>query len=84
MLIFSSIGGSYLENNIIQKLNLNFPILNQSGLSDWLLLNFSRKISNIMSVNVFTSKSFLGLTSLFITIVLFAWISSIGSEEKNF
>ena len=52
MIIFSSLGGSYIETYLIQKFNLTFPIINQNGLSEWLLLNLSHTISNLMNINV--------------------------------
>ena len=84
MIIFSSLGGSYLETYLIQKFNLTFPILNQNGLSEWLLLNLTHKVSDLMNINMFVSSLFLGGISILISLGLFIWISSIGSKEINF
>ena len=60
MIFLSSIGGSYLETSIIQKLNLNFPIFSQDGLSEWLLLALSVKISDLIALDIILSQTFLG------------------------
>ena len=84
MIFLSSIAGSYLETNIIQKLNLNFPLFSQNGLSEWLLLSFSSKISDIMAFEIVLSETVLGLVSLIISFLLFFWILSIGEKEIKF
>ena len=84
MIIFSSLGGSYLETLLIQKFNLTFPIISQNGLSEWFLLNFTNKVSDLMEINVGVFSLFLGVGSTCISIALFIWISSVGSKEINF
>ena len=84
MIFLSSIGGTYLETNIIQKLSLNFPIFSQNGLSEWLLLTCSRKISDLMVFDITLSQTILGLASLGISLFLFFWILSTGEKEIKF
>ncbi len=84
MTILSSLGGSYLEININQKLNLNLSMLSQTGLSEWLLLNCSNKISNLTDFDITSSQTFLGLASLIISLLLFFWILSTGEKEIKF
>ena len=84
MIFFSSLGGSYVETEIIQKLNLNFPILSQKGLSEWLLFNFSNKFSELMALNFALSILIIGITSIVISFCLFVWVSSVGPKEIKF
>ena len=84
MIILSSIGGTYIESNIIQKLNVNFPIFSQNGLSEWLLLICSSKISDLIAFDITFSQTILGLVSLIISSLLFFWILSIGEKEIKF
>ena len=84
MIFLSSLGGTYLEINIIQKLNLNLPMLSQTGLSEWLLLNCSNKISDLTDFDITSSQTFLGLASLIISLLLFFWILSTGEKEIKF
>ena len=84
MTFLSSLGGTYFEFHIIQKLNINLPILNQTGLSEWLLLNCSNKISEIIDLDITVSQTILGLTSLIMSFLLFYWILSTGEKERNF
>ena len=84
MIFLSSIGGTYLEINIIQKLSLNFPIFSQNGLSEWLLLTCSKKISDLIAFDIILSQTLLGLTSLSISFLLFFWILSMAEKEIKF
>ena len=84
MIFLGSIGGTYLETNIIQKLNLNLPLFSQNGLSEWLLLSFSSKITNITALDIVISETVLGLISLIISFLLFFWILSTGEKEIKF
>ena len=84
MTFLSSLGGSYLEINITQKLNLNLSMLSQTGLSEWLLLNCSNKISDLTDFDITSSQTFLGLASLIISLLLFFWILSTGEKEIKF
>ena len=84
MIFLSSLGGTYIETHLIQKLNISLPILNQTGLSEWLLLNSSNKISNIIDFDITISQTILGLGSLIISFLLFFWILSTGEKERNF
>ncbi len=84
MIILSSLGGTYLEIHITQKLNLNLPMLSQTGLSEWLLLICSNKISDLTDFDITSSQTFLGLSSLIISSLLFFWISSTGEKEIKF
>ena len=84
MTFLSSLGGTYLEIHITQKLNLNLPMLSQTGLSEWLLLNCSNKISDLTDLDITSSQTFLGLASLIISLLLFFWILSIGEKEIKF
>ncbi len=84
MLFLSSLGGTYVEAQLIQKFNLNFPIITQDGLSEWFLTNFSNKISDLITLEIAYSESLLGFVSLVISLLLFVWISSISSKEISF
>ena len=84
MIFLSSLGGTYLEIHITQKLNLNLPMLSQTGLSEWLLLNCSNKISDLTDFDITSSQTFLGLASLIISLLLFFWILSTGEKEIKF
>ena len=85
LLIFlSSIGGTYLESILVKTFNLNFPLISQRGLSEWLLLNFSNGISNFLDVDLITSELIIGASSLVISLILFIWILSLGSAEIKF
>ena len=80
----SSIGGTYLESILVKTFNLNFPLISQRGLSEWLLLNFSNGISNFLDVDLITSELIIGASSLVISLILFIWILSLGSAEIKF
>ena len=84
MTFLSSLGGAYLELHITQKLNLNLAMLSQTGLSEWLLLNCSNKISSLTDFDITSSQTFLGLASLIISLLLFFWILSTGEKEIKF
>ena len=84
MIFLGSLGGAYLELHIIEKLNLNLPILSQDGLSEWFLVNFSIKISNLIAFEIASSQIVLGLASLIISLLLFFWILSTSEKEINF
>ena len=80
----SSIGGTYLESILVKTFNLNFPLISQRGLSEWLLLNFSNGISNFLDVDLITSVLIIGVSSFVISLTLFIWILSLGSAEIKF
>ena len=84
MIFLSSLAGTYIETNLIQKLDLNFPIFSQNGLSEWLLLTCSNKISNLLAFDITLSQTVLGLFSLIISLFLFFWILSTGEKEIKF
>ena len=84
MIFLSSLGGTYLETNLIQKLNFNFPIFSQNGLSEWFLLTSSNEISNLIAFDASLSQTVLGLASLIISFLLFFWILSTGEKEIKF
>ena len=84
MIIFSSLGGSYIESFLLQKFNFSYPIINQNGLSEWFLFNLSNKVSNLMDVSVDIFSVVLGVISTFLSIALFLWISSAGLKEIKF
>ena len=84
MIFLSSIGGTYLETSIIQKLNLDFPVFSQDGLSEWLLLTCSSKISDLIAFDIISSKTVFGIVSLILAFSLFFWILSTGEKEIKF
>ena len=84
MVFLSSLGGTFVETKLIQGLNLNLPIFNQNGLSEWLLINFSNKTSHLISLNFDLSQSLIGSISLFISLLIFVWIASVGEKELQF
>ena len=84
IIFLSSIGGTYLETSIIKRLNLNFPVLSQDGLSEWLLLTCSSKISDLIAFDIISSKTVFGIVSLILAFSLFFWILSTGEKEIKF
>ena len=84
VIFLSSIGGTYIETNIIQKLNINFPIFNQKGLTEWLLITFSSKTSELIAFDIFLSQTIIGLASLIISLLSFFWIISADEKEIKF
>ena len=84
MIFLSSLGGTYLETTLIPKLNLNFPIFSQNGLSEWFLLTSSNEIANLIAFDASLSQTLLGLVSLIISFLLFFWILSTGEKEIKF
>ena len=79
MIFLSSLGGTYIENILINSLKLNFSIINQTGLSEWFLLYFSSGISKILGFDVSMSELILGASSFIISIILFIWILSLDT-----
>ena len=67
MVFFSALGGSYFETQLIQKLNINFPIISQNGLSEWFLVNFTNKVSELIKINDEILSLVLGTTSAIIS-----------------
>ena len=84
MIFLSSLGGTYIENILINSLKLNFSIINQTGLSEWFLLYFSSGISKILGFDVSMSELILGASSFIISIILFIWILSLDTAEIKF
>lgn len=84
MIFLSSLGGAFVETELTQKINLNFSILSQNGLSEGLLLKLSKKFSDLVAFNFSTSILIIGSTSLITSLFLFVWISSIGPQEIRF
>ncbi len=84
MIFFGSVGGAYIESILNNQLNLRFPIINQNGLAELISLYFSNKISLAFGFGTFLSNSFIGITSSFISLCLFFWISSLGTNEIRF
>ena len=80
----SSIGGPYLEIILVKTFNLNFPLISQRGLSEWLLLYFSKGIFNFLDIDLIKSELIIGASSLVISLILFIWILSLGSAEIKF
>ena len=80
----SSIGGTYLESILVKTFNLNFPLISQRGLSEWLLLYFSNGILKFLDVDLITSELIIGVSSFVISLTLFIWILSLGSAEIKF
>ncbi len=84
MIFISSLGGTYIENILINSFKLNFSIINQSGLSEWFLLYFSSGISKILGLDISMSELMLGASSFIISIILFIWILSLDTAEIKF
>ena len=84
MIFLSSLGGTYIENILINSLKLNFSIINQTGLSEWFLLHFSSGISMILGFDLSMSELILGASSFIISIILFIWILSLDTAEIKF
>ncbi len=84
MVFLSSLGGTYLETVLVNVLNLNFSIISQRGLSEWMLLYFSNEIFKISSIDLIACEIIVGLCSFFISLMLFVWIISLASSEIKF
>ena len=84
MIFLSSLGGTYLETVLINTFNLNFSIINQRGLSEWILLYLTNIVFNTFNINFLTSELIFGFGSFCISLMLFFWILSIGPAEIKF
>ena len=84
MIFLSSLGGTYIENILINSFKLNFSIINQSGLSEWFLLYFSIGMSKILGLDISMCELILGASSFIISIILFIWILSLDTAEIKF
>ena len=85
VLIFSSsLGGTFIESSLIEKLNIKHDIINQKGMTEWMLSYCSNNISQIFGLNYSTVNTMLGILCLILSLFLFLWISSLGSKEFKF
>ncbi len=84
VIILSSLGGTYLENIVVNTFNLNFSVISQSGMSEWLLTYFSNIITKITGFQLINSELTIGVSSLIISLILFIWILSLDTSEIKF
>ena len=85
MTISSSLGGTYLEIHIIQKLNLKLVMLSQTGLSEWLFLICSNKISDLTDFDISSSQTFFRVSiSNYLFVIVFLDIINRRKRNKIF
>ena len=84
MIIFSTLGGAYLEDVLNNNLQFKHPIINQNGLAEWGFLKLTNEISlQFKTDQVYTNVTF-GICSLIISLIMFFWVSSLGYKETKF
>jgi DNA segregation ATPase FtsK/SpoIIIE-like protein len=84
LVILGSLSDSNLELLIIKYLHYENSSLFQEGYSDWVFAHFSKNMSSLLEISLLNSNLILGIFSTIISLVLFIWISSLGSAEKKF
>ena len=84
MIIFSTLGGTYLEDVINNNLQLKHPIINQNGLAEWGFLKLTNEISIQFKTDQFYTNVTFGICSLIISLIMFFWLLSLGQKETKF
>ncbi len=84
IIIFSSLGGIFLENFLYEYLKLNLSFFRQDGFSEWVYLKFLDKITHSLSMTDFSAGVIISIISLFLTFLTFFWTSSLGVQEIKF
>ena len=84
MIIFSTLGGTYLEDVLNNNLQLKHPIINQNGLAEWGFLKLTNEISLQFKTDQFYTNVTFGICSLIISLIMFFWVSSLGYKETKF
>ena len=84
MIIFSTLGGTYLEDVLNNNLQFKHPIINQNGLAEWGFLKLTNEISLQFKTDQFYTNVTFGTCSLIISLIMFFWVSSLGYKETKF
>ena len=84
MIIFSTLGGTYLEDVLNNNLQLKHPIINQNGLAEWGFLKLTNEISLQLKTDQFYTNATFGICSLIISLIMFFWVLSLGQKETKF
>jgi len=83
MVFLSSIGGAYIEKILNYYLKLNFEIINQNGFPEWMLSFLSNQAQLTFNLQYINTENIVGLSTFIISITIFLWILSLGSEERK-
>ena len=84
MIITGSFGDAYLEILTSEFISSQIFTIFQEGYSDWIFSFVSENVSNLLGTDSLNSSHILGISSLSISLAMFAWISSLGPAEINF
>ena len=84
MIIAGSFGDAYLEILTSEFISSQTFTIFQEGYSDWIFIFVSENVSNLLGTDSLNSSHILGISSLSISLAMFAWISSLGPAEINF
>jgi hypothetical protein len=83
MIFLSVIGGAYIEKISNYYFKLNFEIINQNGFPEWMLSYLSNQANLIFNLQLTNNENIVGLSTFIISIIIFLWILSLGSEERK-
>ena len=64
MIFLNALGSAYFEGYYTKVYNLNYPIINQNGLSEWMFIKLSNEISQVFNTNQFYTKLITALSLL--------------------
>ena len=84
VIIFSALGGTYIEGVLNNNLRLGHPIINQNGLAEWSFLKLTNEISLQFKTDQFYTNVVFGVCSLTISLIMFFWVLSLGQKETKF
>ena len=84
VIIFSTLGGTYVEGILNNNLRLEYPIINQNGLAEWGFLKLTNEISLQFKTDQFYTNVVVGVCSLTISLIMFFWVLSLGQKETKF
>ena len=84
VIIFSTLGGTYVEGILNNNLRLEYPIINQNGLAEWGFLKLTNEISLQFKTDQFYTNVIVGICSLIISLIMFFWVLSLGQKETKF
>ena len=84
LMIFSSaLSGAYFEGLLYDNLQLKPSIINQNGLPEWIFSKLSGELSQVLNISQIYTKLITALTLLFISLIIFLWLLSLGHQEKK-
>ena len=83
MIFLSLLGGAYIEKILNYYFKLNFEIINQNGFPEWILSYLSNQTNLIFNLQHTNTEKLVGLSAFITSIIVFLWISSLGSEERK-